>query len=637
MEDFRFKVNLGGMIEILSDHLYSSPNVYIRELLQNGVDAISAKKNFEKENGLAESKQPYGCITLDIEEGKKLIFTDNGLGLTESEIHQFLAIIGESSKRNLTDGRIQTDYIGRFGIGLLSCFMVSDEIRMYTKSCKTEDADVLEWRGKPDGTYNIINHGKSCTQASFFNENPGTQVVLMAKPGQEDYFKRETIKNLVIYYGMLLPFPIIIRQGGQEEQINPVYLPWESSLSPEDGSSQEENLSVKSRETNKNELMFFGNMMFAEPGEDINENMRQQFFDCVPFHSEEGNVSGVAYIVNYAVQPTAKNGHRIYLKNMLLTEKGENLIPDWAVFTKCIVNAMDLRPTASREGFYIDEVLLKARDSIEDSLIEYIKDMAEKTPEIFDRFFSIHRLSLMSLALVSPKLFPVIADHCEFETTRGTYTGYALRTNSEPLIYAPTESKYKQLSQLFFAQDKMLINVSYVYSYDILKQLGEMYDIEVMAVEDWNIEDLMKDLPPDAQDETFDFLSVADRVLKQYDCRAEIKTFPPANQPVFYLIDEKTLFKRQIAAARATADSMFYNMLDAFAEDIGDNTAAILYFNYENQLVKRLAGQENEADIKLLVEILYIQALQIGGFPLQHNELGVLNRNILALMDKGMD
>lgn len=445
MEDFRFKVNLGGMIEILSDHLYSSPNVYIRELLQNGVDAINARKN--------KGIDTDGCITLDIEEGSRLVFTDNGLGLTEAEIHQFLAIIGESSKRNLTNGRIHTDYIGRFGIGLLSCFMVSDEIRMYTKSCSAPDAPVLEWRGKPDGTYNIINHGTNCEDAAFFNDSPGTQVVLSAKPGQEDYFTKDTIKRLVIYYGMLLPFPIIIRQNGQEEQINPVYLPWEG------------------RETNKNELMLFGNMMFAEPGTDMADTTRQQFFDCVPFHSEEGNVSGVAYIVNYAVQPTAKNGHRIYLKNMLLTEKGENLIPDWAVFTKCIVNAMDLRPTASREGFYIDEVLSKARESIEDSLIEYIQEMAETTPEVFDRFFSIHRMSLMSLALVSPKLFKIIADQCEFETTRGMCTGYTLRTSNEPLIYAPTESKYKQLSQLFFAQDKMLINVSYVYSYDILRQL----------------------------------------------------------------------------------------------------------------------------------------------------------------------
>lgn len=79
------------------------------------------------------------------------------------------------------------------------------------------------------------------------------------------------------------------------------------------------------------------------------------------FQSEEGNVSGVAYILNYTVLPSAKSSHRIYLKHMMLTEKGDNLIPDWAVFTKCIINATDLRPTASREGFYVDETLEAAK------------------------------------------------------------------------------------------------------------------------------------------------------------------------------------------------------------------------------------------------------------------------------------
>ena len=94
MEDFRFKVNLGGMIEILSDHLYSSPDVYIRELLQNGADAITGRRKLQ-------GAEVEGEITLEITEGKQLIFTDNGQGLTEEEIHQFLAIIGESSKREL--------------------------------------------------------------------------------------------------------------------------------------------------------------------------------------------------------------------------------------------------------------------------------------------------------------------------------------------------------------------------------------------------------------------------------------------------------------------------------------------------------------------------------------------------------
>ncbi|MDE7044592.1 MAG: ATP-binding protein, partial [Acetatifactor sp.] len=301
-----------------------------------------------------------GTIVLEIEEGRRLVFSDNGQGLTEDEIHQFLAVIGESSKRNPKDGRIRTDYIGRFGIGLLSCFMVSDEIRMRTKSCKG-DSPVLEWRGKPDGTYTISklsqpsmgsgspsatsallkDHSLSSQKAAeqsdarqniadqssaecvSMNMEHGTQVILEAKPGREDYFTEKVIRRLLTYYGMLLPFPVLIRIHGKEEQINPIYLPWEG------------------RETNKQELLLFGQIMFEE-----------QFLDCVPLRSEQGNMSGVAYIVKYPVLPSAKGNHRIYLKNMLLTEKGDNLVPDWAVFTRCIINATDLRPTASREGFY---------------------------------------------------------------------------------------------------------------------------------------------------------------------------------------------------------------------------------------------------------------------------------------------
>ena len=599
-EKYRFQVNLGGMIEILSDHLYSSPDVYIRELLQNGADAITAKRKW------TASSCDDACIVLDVEEGKKLSFTDNGLGLTEDEIHQFLAIIGESSKRELADGELRSDYIGRFGIGLLSCFMVSDEIRMLTRSCKEEDAPVLEWTGRPDGTYGIRVLAKDGDEAVEVPES-GTQVILYAKEGKEDYFTRKTIQRLLIYYGMLLPFPVSIRQDGSEDQLNPVYLPWDG------------------RQTNKQELMLFGQMMFEE-----------QFFDCIPFSSKQGGVSGVAYILNYPVLPSAKGRHRIYLKNMLLTERGEGLLPDWAVFTRCIVNATSLRPTASREGFYVDEELNAAQDAIEECLITYIAGLAEDSPEIFAQFYRIHHLTLTSLALASPRLFQVLADYYEFETTRGAQTGYKLRTCGEPLVYAPTESRYKQLSQLFFAQDKLLINVTYVHSLDMLRMLGQVYDIEVHAVDDWNVEDLMQELSPEDQDDAFDFLKAANRILKEYDCRAELKLFSPYQQPTFYLMDENTLLRRQIEAARSQADAMFFNMLDAFREETASDTAAILYFNYNSPLVKKLVACGAESEWKLFVEILYVQALQIGGFVLHNNEMGMLNRNILRLMERGL-
>ncbi len=86
---FNFQVNLGGMLDILSNHLYKTPDVFIRELLQNGVDAITQRKLLQKD-------WDNGVIHIKVEPHRKIIFKDNGSGLNEKEIHHFLAIIGQS-------------------------------------------------------------------------------------------------------------------------------------------------------------------------------------------------------------------------------------------------------------------------------------------------------------------------------------------------------------------------------------------------------------------------------------------------------------------------------------------------------------------------------------------------------------
>src|SRR5581483_4790075 len=112
----RFQVNLKGIITLLSDNLYSGPRVYVRELLQNAVDAIHART-------IAEPGFAGGRIEIEVNDGEvpTVVVQDNGVGLSEDEVHQFLATIGESSKRDDL-GKARTDFIGQFGIGLLSCF-----------------------------------------------------------------------------------------------------------------------------------------------------------------------------------------------------------------------------------------------------------------------------------------------------------------------------------------------------------------------------------------------------------------------------------------------------------------------------------------------------------------------------------
>ena len=194
-ERYNFQVNLGGMLDILSNHLYKSPDVFIRELLQNGADAITLRR--KKQLGW-----DGGNIVIKIQSGHRIEFKDNGAGLNEEEIHHFLAVIGQSSKTQLENGQIPEDYIGRFGIGLLSCFMVSSSIVVYTKSVDGSPAYV--WTGFPDGTYTLEQY------SIVDNIEIGTTIILEAKHGTEYYFNPDKVSELVRYYGLALPVPVFI-------------------------------------------------------------------------------------------------------------------------------------------------------------------------------------------------------------------------------------------------------------------------------------------------------------------------------------------------------------------------------------------------------------------------------------------
>lgn len=588
MNDFHFKVNLGGMIQILSDHLYSSPEVYIRELLQNGVDAIAGRQ--KKESGFSE-----GAITIAVDEETSLTFTDNGIGLTEEEIHRFLAVIGESSKTGSPLLELPADYIGRFGIGLLSCFMVSDEIRIMTRSVTGTPS--YEWIGKPDGTYRIRElSGKHAV---------GTSVFLTCKTGSETYFRFDEVKYLVQYYGLLLPYPITLISGDIEETIYPVHLPWEGA------------------HADREKLLFFGSYIFHE-----------NFLDCVVLHSDAGGVHGVAYIVPYRVQAATKQEHRIYLKNMLLTEKTGNFLPDWAVFVKCIIHAQELRPTASRESFYEDEILAQTREDLGNCILSYLKEIAVARDDRFYRFLQVHDLIIKSMALEQDDLFRLFVDYLDFSTTRGRKTGYELRTCGEPLIYADSMDKYKQLSQIFFAKGKLLINACYVYSLDLLCRMGDIFGTEILPAELDDVEQLMGDLTLKEEDQVFDFVRNAKQIMKDHNCGVDVRKFSPPSQPVFYYLDDETKLHRQIAQAKERGDTMFHNMLDSFLSDTGETTDAMLIFNYDNPIFKKLLHLKNREQFENVLEILYVQALLIGGFPLCNDELTLMNSRLLRLLEQ---
>lgn len=587
-EENRFKVNLRGMIDILSNHLYSSPDVFIRELLQNGTDAISARKIYDK-------KFKGGTVVIEpklIDGNKTIIFSDNGIGLSYDEINQFLAVIGQSSKRDIITGRISEEFIGRFGIGLLSCFMVTEEIRLTTHSAKT--GEYLEWIGTPDGIYKI-NHLDHCPD--------GTTFYIKLKKDSEEYFEAEKIIELVRYYGLPLPFPIMLKTEDGSTRINTV-IDYNSDM--------------------HESIMKFG--------EDIFEI---DFMDYIPLNSPTGLFSGVAYILPYRIAPTAKSNHRIYLKHMLLTENGSTLLPEWAFFLRCFINTNSLRPTASREDFYEDDVLETAKEEIGECIEKYLMSLSQKNPNTLRKMVAIHNLAIKSMAIDNNELFNIFIDYLEFETTTGIMTGSQLKEIDEPFTFSFDIDKFKQYSPIFSAQNMLLVNAGYVYDDKLITKMIDLYELQATELDEDNFLQNLEDIPQTEYSEYQNFLDIANEELEMFDCEAEIKAFQPYELTALYVMDEQAELFRQILRAKENSDSLFADIYDAFAEEIEDNHTTTLVFNSENTLIQKLKNI-SENQLKNIVKILYVQSLLLGHYPLRNNEITVMNQSIEGLINGGI-
>ncbi|CAM5653614.1 Chaperone protein HtpG [Streptomyces glaucescens] len=203
-----FQVDLRGLVDLLSHHLYSSPKVYLRELLQNAVDAITARR----------AEQPGAPARVRLyAEGGTLRVEDSGVGLTESDVHSLLATIGRSSKR--ADGlqEARADFLGQFGIGLLACFVVAERIRVVSRSARTPDARPVEWTASDDGSYTVR------TLSDDARPEPGTTVHLVARAGAGEWLSRERVLALARDFGALLPYDV--RVG--EEAVTDLPAPWD--------------------------------------------------------------------------------------------------------------------------------------------------------------------------------------------------------------------------------------------------------------------------------------------------------------------------------------------------------------------------------------------------------------------------
>jgi molecular chaperone HtpG len=617
--DHSFQVDLRGIIEILSEHLYSGPQVFLRELLQNAVDAVHAREKlgetFTAQISMELAENAAGRPTLT--------FTDSGIGLTEAEVHEFLATIGKSSKREVGAAAGASDFIGQFGIGLLSCFVVSDEIHLLSRSAKT--GQVVEFRGSPTGRYSVraLVGPELDTLLAGQPLDTGSRVLLTAKPEMTTYFAPDTLLELAQHYGGLLPYPITLHAEEQLTPVNPGGAVWRREY--------------ETPEARRAALLDFGSRVLGRAP-----------FDVVDLKTRAGALDGVALVLPWTPSLAAKTGHVAYLKNMLLSEDAEDLAPEWAFFVKLVVNSGSLKPTASREGFAEDGALQRARSEIGETLQQYLATLSEAEPTRFRELLRLHDVSLRALALENDELCSLFVTQLEFETGSGPMTLQDYREHLGPaqggvIYYTSSVEQFRQMARVAGAQGFNLINGGYIYASELLERYAQLsVSVKVERIEADFFANRFEELSITERNSSFAFLHAAERTLEPLGCGTELLHFRPAELPTLFVTSAQQRFVRSIEAAQEVASDLFSGVLDAIRptesparQDLPSHTGQ-LYFNMSNPLVRRLAALGDSAQVTTLTEVLYVQSLLLAQHPLSARDLKALTGGLEQLIALGL-
>ncbi|HET9658111.1 MAG TPA: HSP90 family protein [Kineosporiaceae bacterium] len=633
MSDQRFRVDLRGLVDLLSHHLYSSPRVYVRELMQNAVDALTARRALD-----AGSPARVVLVPADVAADGRLHCLDTGVGLTPDEVERFLATIGSSSKRDDL-GFARTDFLGQFGIGLLSCFLVSDEITVYSRSARGGGA--VRWHGSSDGSYRmqpLDEAGAADVLAGlplpgWPVDGAGTWVALRPRPGLQDWLGRAQVEALAAEYGRMLPWQVEVAvevatgTGPGTGPTVPHGGPGESVAEPV--------AEPVTRRVSATSRPWDGAGGVAVAREELESLAGVRALAVLPVQVPQAGLVGAALVLDQPAVPTVRQSHRVYAKGMLVGAQLQGLLPDWAFFVRCVVDADNLRLTASREALYDDDLLEQVRVTLGDQVRRWMLRTAETNPELFRRFLERHALGVKAMAAVDDDLLRAVLPWLSFETTAGPLTLPEVAARFGIVRYAATVDEFRQVAPVAAAQGVGVVNGGYTYDAALIDRYAladPQVRVEVLLPGDL---DAHVEAPPEeALRALRGFVQAARSVLDPLDVDVQLRAFDPVTLPALVLDDREARFRRSSRALAADTGSAWGQMLAAV--DDGGSDRRVLLLNHRNEIVTRIAAIGDPALLRLAMEGLYAQALLAGQHPLQSADTAALNRSFLGLIERAV-
>jgi molecular chaperone HtpG len=584
----QFQVDLRGVVDLLSRHIYSSPRVYLRELLQNARDAIAARR--EVDGGGSRIR-----ITPLTAQTGEFVLRDDGVGLTAAEVADLLATVGRSSKRDIFD-LPRSDFLGQFGIGLLSCFMVADTIVIRSRSARGGPA--VEWTGSADGTFRV---------AEIDDDLPiGTSVHLVPRFDADELLRPAAVHELATTFGEFLPVRVTIDAPGGDIDVTrePPFLDPAADIEAA--------------------VQYGRDLLGAAP------------LDVIPLSEPATGTQGLAYVLPFAPPPGARQATRMYLGRMLLSERVDDVLPDWAFFVRTVVDSTGLAPTASRESLVEDTALEHVREQLGAGIRRWVLELGLREPHRLAQFVAVHEVGLKSLVRHDEELARFITRWLTVETTHGTMRIGELVERYPHVRYAQTVDEFRQVAGIS-PSDEVLVNGGYLYDADLIRLLPDLYpQVTVEQVDVTGELDRLDPPPLDDRDIAMALESRAGAVLAASDCAVVVRAIDRPELTGLYVADPEVLRTIDRGRTKGIASTLWGGVLDRIDQTLSsardDDLTARLCLNWSNRVVRALVRVEDDAVFARTVQLLYIQALLAGHHPLSDADRALMTSALSDLV-----
>ena len=423
-------INSDNIFPIIKKWLYSDHDIFYRELISNGCDAITKLQKLDMmgEYELPEGYKPKIEVVVDPEK-KTLTFTDNGLGMTAEEVEEYINQIAFSGATDFIekykDKSTADQIIGHFGLGFYSAFMVADEVHIDTLSYK-KDAKPVHWECDGGTEFSMEDGDKA---------EVGTTITLFLMDDCLEFCNEYKAREVIKKYCSFMPTEIYLsKEGSKETQIIKVDEKLDTDTVIEEIKPEKEGDEEKLKIAKRPELLNDTHPLWMKNPSECTREEYLEFYRKVFQDYKEPlfwihlnmdypfNLKGILYFPKINMEYESIEGTiKLYNNQVFIADNIKEVIPEFLMLLKGVIDCPDLPLNVSRSALQNDGFVKKISDYISKKVADKLAGMCKTEKEEYEKYWDDISPFIKFGCLKDDKFCEKMTDYILFKNLEGQY------------------------------------------------------------------------------------------------------------------------------------------------------------------------------------------------------------------------